>query len=135
MREMETIATDDPVAWCVCLSVRRAPEPCKIAEQTDVLFGVETPADPRNIVLDEGPHLPRLGGGGSMRPFPNYFGHLLTFTVKVNIVNESIGIRAGGLPSTYTLKQFHFHWGSIESVGSEHRIDGHAYPIEVRART
>jgi len=54
----------------VCLCVTRA-ECEQTAERIDVLFGAETPAGPRNIVLD------REGDGmGSMQPSPDYFGHL-----------------------------------------------------------
>jgi len=37
MHEMRTIATDDPVAWCVCLSVTRL-RPAKAADQAPVLW-------------------------------------------------------------------------------------------------
>ena len=61
---------------------------------------------------------------------------VLTLTVQVDILNNNnaIGISDSGLPAYYDLAQFHFHWGSVNLVGSEHKIDGHAYPIEVRAR-
>ena len=32
---------------------------------------------------------------------------------------------------TYELLQFHFHWGSIDSQGSEHNLNGRAAPAEV----
>lgn len=32
---------------------------------------------------------------------------------------------------SYTLIQFHFHWGTNSSQGSEHQIDGKTYPGEV----
>ncbi|KAH7641357.1 hypothetical protein HUG17_4401 [Dermatophagoides farinae] len=31
----------------------------------------------------------------------------------------------------FALKQFHFHWGIDPKIGSEHRINGHIYPIEM----
>jgi len=34
---------------------------------------------------------------------------------------------------TYTLLQFHFHWGSDNSKGSEHFLNGKQYSAEVRA--
>lgn len=54
-------------------------------------------------------------------------------TVQVDLVNnnDSVGISAGALPNLYTLQQFHFHWGTVDSVGSEHTIDGHQYPMEM----
>jgi len=42
-----------------------------------------------------------------------------------------ITVTGGQLPGTYVLLGFHFHWGDIDSVGSEHTIDGKAYPLEV----
>merc|ERR1711935_778605 len=31
----------------------------------------------------------------------------------------------------YELQQFHFHWGSRPDIGSEHTIDGLAFPMEI----
>merc|ERR1719350_2529118 len=31
----------------------------------------------------------------------------------------------------YELQQFHFHWGSSPDIGSEHTIDGIAFPMEI----
>jgi len=39
----------------VSQSVCHVGELCKMAELVDVLFGMETPVDPRDIVLDGGP--------------------------------------------------------------------------------
>ena len=38
---------------------------------------------------------------------------------------------SGYTDGTYVLQQFHFHWGSIASQGSEHLINGQAYVAEV----
>lgn len=44
---------DDPMAWFVCQSVLcRQLHFAKMAERIDVVFGLETPGDPRYIVLD-----------------------------------------------------------------------------------
>jgi len=43
-----------------------------MAEQINILFGVETLEDPRNIVLDGGPH-PPVVGVGSVRSLSNDF--------------------------------------------------------------
>ena len=32
---------------------------------------------------------------------------------------------------TFNLAQFHFHWGSENSKGSEHQMNGASYPAEV----
>jgi len=45
MHEMQTIATDDSY---VCQSVTRA-GCAKTAERIDVLFGMETPEDPKTL--------------------------------------------------------------------------------------
>ncbi|XP_077842813.1 carbonic anhydrase 5A, mitochondrial isoform X3 [Macaca mulatta] len=41
------------------------------------------------------------------------------------------GISGGPLENHYRLKQFHFHWGAVNEAGSEHTVDGHAYPAEL----
>jgi len=51
MHNMRTIATDDPVARRVILSVMRV-SCAKTAERIDVLLGTQTPVSQRNIVLD-----------------------------------------------------------------------------------
>lgn len=40
-------------------------------------------------------------------------------------------ISGGGLKHVYSTLQFHFHWGSGDSDGSEHTVDSHRYPMEV----
>lgn len=42
------------------------------------------------------------------------------------------GISGGPLENHYRLKQFHFHWGAVNEWGSEHTVDDHVYPAEVR---
>ena len=44
-------------------------------------------------------------------------------------VDESYGasISGGPLDGSYTLNQFHLHWGSQRDQGSEHTIDGHRF--------
>ena len=41
-------------------------------------------------------------------------------------------MEGGPLDSKYELRQFHFHWGDRDSVGSEHVIDDKVYAAEVR---
>ena len=38
----------------------------------------------------------------------------------------------GDLPEDYIFAQLHFHWGTTDADGSEHTVDGHEYPLEVR---
>ena len=40
-------------------------------------------------------------------------------------------MEGGPLDSKYELKQFHFHWGDRDSVGSEHFIDDKVFAAEV----
>ncbi len=57
---------------------------------------------------------------------------LSAFPVVVNIggTGEYL-LSEGGLPATYRLAQFHLHWGSTDSQGSEHTVDQRQYPMEV----
>ncbi|ESO96282.1 hypothetical protein LOTGIDRAFT_202179 [Lottia gigantea] len=52
------------------------------------------------------------------------------YTAKV-VFNGDLYVENGGLPAKYKLDQFHFHWGSANTNGSEHTINGNAYPMEV----
>lgn len=44
---------------------------------------------------------------------------------------ELYALSGGGLPGTYVATQFHLHWGSVNTRGSEHTVDGSAYPAEL----
>jgi len=60
---VQTIAVDDPgVCQLSSLSVMQL-GCAKMAEQINILFGVETSGDAGNLVLDGGPHPPRRGEG------------------------------------------------------------------------
>ncbi|KAL5017123.1 hypothetical protein ScPMuIL_006712 [Solemya velum] len=50
-------------------------------------------------------------------------------SVQVTLTNN--GHSGGGLTSKYYAAQFHFHWGSDVTNGSEHTVNGKAYPIEL----
>ncbi|KAK2151080.1 hypothetical protein LSH36_376g03052 [Paralvinella palmiformis] len=52
-------------------------------------------------------------------------------SVEIEIINGSYMISGGKLPAQYKLQQFHFHWGSNNSKGSEHLINGRQYPLEM----
>jgi len=60
---MRRIATDDPVAWCISLSVTRL-RCAKTAERIEVLFGVATFGDPRPIAFYGDPDPPTARGIG-----------------------------------------------------------------------
>lgn len=51
--------------------------------------------------------------------------------VQVGLKGQGLYIWGGGLPNVYVVEQFHFHWGSENSRGSEHEINGTHFPIEV----
>uniref|UniRef100_A0A3P9KYQ1 Carbonic anhydrase n=1 Tax=Oryzias latipes TaxID=8090 RepID=A0A3P9KYQ1_ORYLA len=51
-------------------------------------------------------------------------------SVQCNI-NGSVEVSGGGLPHVYTVLQFHFHWGSVASDGSEHLLDSKRFPMEM----
>lgn len=53
------------------------------------------------------------------------------FQVEFDDSCEDSGISGGPLENYYRLKQFHFHWGATNEWGSEHVVDGHAYPAEL----
>ena len=48
--------------------------------------------------------------------------------------SKAYSVSGGGLPTTYYATQFHFHWGSDDSKGSEHTVDGKPYPMEVAVK-
>ncbi|XP_049271032.1 carbonic anhydrase 7 [Rhipicephalus sanguineus] len=72
----------------------------------------------------------------------NYYGYLDPLR-NVSIVNDghtakvssskatNVRITGAGLNGWYKFEQLHFHWGSNSSLGSEHRIDGYTFPIEM----
>lgn len=53
------------------------------------------------------------------------------FQVEFDDAAEHSGISGGPLENHYRLRQFHFHWGAADQQGSEHTVDGHAYPAEL----
>jgi len=56
-------------------------------------------------------------------------------TAKLSFTPTSGGdpplMMGGGLQTTYRLAQIHFHWGSIDTTGSEHTIANKSYPMEM----
>ena len=42
-----------------------------------------------------------------------------------------INITGGPLSYKYRVTEISFHWGSIDTLGSEHTIDGQSFPAEV----
>ncbi|KAJ6221598.1 hypothetical protein RDWZM_000143 [Blomia tropicalis] len=58
-------------------------------------------------------------------------GHSIQFTYKGNI--SKVPIVSGTVVDgqNYSLHQIHFHWGQTNGKGSEHRIDGQYFDMEV----
>ncbi|KAM4608175.1 carbonic anhydrase 4-like isoform 2-T2 [Discoglossus pictus] len=46
-------------------------------------------------------------------------------------VSDGVTVSGGGLPSIYTTKSLHFHWGNGSRPGSEHQLSGKQYPMEM----
>ena len=44
---------------------------------------------------------------------------------------HAANISGSGLPGIFTLLLVHFHWAGNSSEGSEHTVDGKAFPAEV----
>ncbi|XP_055350535.1 carbonic anhydrase 7-like [Paramacrobiotus metropolitanus] len=56
-------------------------------------------------------------------------GHTVQFTADFDAVPY---VTSGGLENgKYYFRQFHYHWGSNDSYGSEHAINGRRFPIEL----
>ncbi|XP_055861628.1 carbonic anhydrase 1-like isoform X3 [Biomphalaria glabrata] len=53
------------------------------------------------------------------------------FGAEVIYSGTPIILRGGSLPDDYKLLQYHFHWGSQDSRGSEHILDGEQFPMEL----
>uniref|UniRef100_A0A667HNV9 Carbonic anhydrase n=1 Tax=Lynx canadensis TaxID=61383 RepID=A0A667HNV9_LYNCA len=51
--------------------------------------------------------------------------------VEFDDSTEGSGISGGPLENHYRLKQFHFHWGAVDTWGSEHTVDDRTYPAEL----
>ena len=57
-------------------------------------------------------------------------GHTVLYALRENVEATITGgvLRA----DVFQLHSFHVHWGSEDWRGSEHTVDGKAYPAEVR---
>jgi len=52
-------------------------------------------------------------------------------TLQVSFDPHFYNVSGGGLTGTYTTVQFHLHWGSMNTSGSEHTLDDHQFPAEI----
>ena len=46
-------------------------------------------------------------------------------------VDGDVYVMGGDLGDQYKVAQFHYHWGKNGSVGSEHRVNGDMFMLEV----
>uniref|UniRef100_A0A8C6Y753 Carbonic anhydrase n=1 Tax=Naja naja TaxID=35670 RepID=A0A8C6Y753_NAJNA len=97
----------------------------------DCGWQTQSPLDIQTHLVQYDPSLPpiepegyRDPGSGSLTLTNN--GHTVQLSLPENL-------RLHGLPSLYSAVQLHFHWGSSNSRagGSEHRVDGQAFPAEL----
>ncbi|XP_053133558.1 carbonic anhydrase 14 isoform X2 [Hemicordylus capensis] len=90
----------------------------------------QSPIDIQMGSVQYDPSLPPIEPEGYRNPGSDPFaltnnGH----TVQMSLAE---GMNLHGLPNIYTAVQLHFHWGSKgSSGGSEHLIDGQAFPGEL----
>lgn len=56
-------------------------------------------------------------------------------TALVTFTTGNVRFRGGGLDGDYRVQQFHFHWGSTSSRGSEHTNSGFQWPLEMHIVT
>ena len=76
---------------------------------------------------------------GTVPPGVNFTAKNKGRTVSVSFEGYSSttvpSISSGGLPGTFKLIGYHFHWGMNSIRGSEHQKDGVRYPAEVKILT
>ncbi|XP_047358161.1 carbonic anhydrase-related protein 10-like isoform X1 [Vespa velutina] len=58
-------------------------------------------------------------------------GHSVVFAVE-NDTRHPVNISGGPLSYRYQFHEIHLHFGLEEHIGSEHTIDGHAFPAELQ---
>ena len=68
---------------------------------------------------------------GTIPPGVNFTAKNSGKSLKVSMDSHIYNVSGGGLPGVYTTVQLHLHWGSNNSRGSEHTMDGMMYPAEV----
>jgi carbonic anhydrase len=59
-------------------------------------------------------------------------GHSVMFTVD-NSTRHHINVTGGPLSYKYQFQEIHVHYGQNDDWGSEHSINGYAFPAEVHA--
>lgn len=65
--------------------------------------------------------------------YTSFTTHSFPSSVKCVLETNVVEVSEGGLNGTYSALELHFRWGDDEHhPGSEHTVDGHRYPMEVR---
>jgi len=82
---MRPIATDDPVAWTVSLSVTRL-SCAKTSKQIEVLVEVKTLGDPKHVLLDGDPEASTARGVWKILPIVKYRTVLAIDTAFVSLL-------------------------------------------------
>lgn len=50
-------------------------------------------------------------------------------------IDDDVYLGGSNLGELYRAVEIHFHWGPDNGVGSEHVLDDHRHPLEVRHST
>ncbi|XP_050515674.1 carbonic anhydrase 2-like [Diabrotica virgifera virgifera] len=58
-------------------------------------------------------------------------GHSVIFTVE-NDTRQHINVTGGPLSYKYQFQEIHIHYGLHDQFGSEHSINGYAFPAEIQ---
>ncbi|XP_022213933.1 carbonic anhydrase 2 [Drosophila obscura] len=58
-------------------------------------------------------------------------GHTVHFSVPTTVFGERPSVTGGLLQDFYEARDVHFHWGSQQSKGSEHLLNGRRYDLEM----
>jgi carbonic anhydrase len=52
-------------------------------------------------------------------------------SAEMRVTSASASVTGGDLEGKYILEQFHVHWGKTNAAGSEHKLDGKQFPMEI----
>lgn len=82
---------------------------------------------PKDTIFDAGLADLTINYEPNVSAFLQNNGH----SVQATFLTGTSNISGGGLPSRFQAVQLHFHWGSENSRGSEHQVNGRKYPMEI----
>ena len=97
---------------------------CNGTRQSPINITNPTPSDIGDIEF-------KNYGNQNAEIFAENNGHTYSATFNGFTDSNTPEISGGGLPGTFALAGFHFHWGDTSRLGSEHYVDGVEYPAEV----